>query len=302
MRGALRGAPRLASVASRLSALAARTMFAYASCATTATRGRELSRADSRMEERELTDDDWAALRSVVPAYAPVWDDVVAESSYDPTLPFCTLQEFAGFVVRELVLPRHDLTELGETLEALYTQAMIRDDESLEGLLTVGFLENLISEADELGLDLTRIEPILVGPRTRDAWDRAIAWERPDHVWERGVGAVPEKPPPRPVGTVELHRARVDREAGVVRVDVRLISGRVEAGFFLRRQLSKGFYSEWEIRAVRQRSPELAHELELELVVEREEAFEDLDSPFSEFSDGYHDHPFWQIAEPVTGG
>lgn len=252
------------------------------------------------MDDRQLTDDDWAPLRDVVPGYARIWTDVVADSSYEPNLPFCTLGDFAKYVVRELVLPRHDLTELGEALEVLYTKAMLRDDESMEGLLTVGFLENLISAADDLGLELTPIEPVLVGPRTREAWDRAIAWQRPDHVWEPGVGAVPLRALPRPVGTVEVHRGRADREAGVVRVDARLVSGTIAPGCLLRRLLSKGFYSEWEIAAVRARSPHIPNELELDLVVEREEVYEWLDSGFSEFSEGYHDHPFWQIAEPVA--
>jgi len=235
--------------------------------------------------------------------YAPIWREVVGDSSYEPNLAYCTIEDFAKFVVSEMVVAHHDLTEIGWALERLYTEAMVRDDESMEGLLTVGFLENMISAADELGLELTRIEPLLVGARTRAAWAEAIAWQRPDHVWEPGVGAVATIPIPRPVGTNEVHRGRVDRDAGVFRVDARLIAGRVVAGCVVRRTLSKGFYTQWEIEAVRLRSPDVPSELELDLVVERgigrDEVFEYVEQAFSE---GYFDDAYWQIAEPVKPG
>ena len=247
------------------------------------------------MEERQLTDQDWAPLRDAVADYAPVWERIAGDSYYDATLPFCTIHAFAEFVVGHLLLCHRDVEELGDTIEALYTEAMIRDDESLEGLLTVGFLEGLIDAADDLGLPLTRIQPLLVGRQTQDAWERAIAWQRPDHVWQRGVGAVPVTPLPKPVGTVEVHRGWADREAGVCRMDVRLLSGALERGFVVRQTISKNFYSSWQIADVRLRSPELDDEFEIALVAEREEAYEVFEGYFGPYP---FDHPYWQVAEP----
>jgi len=243
------------------------------------------------MERRQLTDDDWAPLRDAAPAFGPIWARTIAERFYDPSIP--SLRNFADFVVGELLVCHEDVTNLAAALENLYADAAASDDVALRELLTVSFLEGMISEADDLGVPLTWVQPLLVGPRTCECWSEAVAYKRPDHVWRKGVGAVPHGPFPRPVGTVRVLRGSLDREAGVYRMVVQLIGGDLRPGYFLRRIIGKGFRHARRIADIRPASI-ARREFELALAVEHEvfDAFE------SFFTYELEDNPYWQIAAP----
>jgi hypothetical protein len=227
------------------------------------------------MDGRQLRDSDWAVLRASVPAFEGRWREITAKSDYDETLPFVNLDIMARFVARELLgNSPDDLLVIGQTLEAMYTEAAIRDDESLTGLLTVGFLENILLEADRIGLPLTRIEPMLSGWRTREEWYKAVAYLKPDFHWEDGVGAVPCWPLPTPVGTVEIHRGWSDRANGLLRLDARLLAGQLEAGYLLRKLVSKDSYVTWMISAATLRSPDVPDEYHIEIIVPGDHSYE----------------------------
>jgi hypothetical protein len=161
--------------------------------------------------------------------------------------------------------------------------------------LTVAFLEDLLLAADEAGIPLTRIEPILGGRRTREQWERAIAYLKPGFGWEDGIGAVPLGPLPVPVGTVEVHRGWPDPDANVCHMDVRLLQGTIQAGYLIRREISKDFYSGWSIAELGLRSVDIPDEYHLLLAVERPEV---LDSFASQMAMLKFDRSVWQIARP----
>lgn len=225
--------------------------------------------------DRQLRDSDWVALRSAVPAFETRWNEVVATPTYDDKLPFVNLYELARFVARELLISQPDtLVEIGHTLEALFAEAASRGDESLEGLLTVGFLENLLLESDNLRIPPTRIEPMLHGRRTHEHWDRAVSYLRPGFHWEDGIGPVASQPLPIPIGTVEVHRGWADRNARILHLDARLTAGTLRPGCVIRHEVSKDFSMILPIASASLRYQDLPNEYHLELAVEREEMLE----------------------------
>jgi hypothetical protein len=251
------------------------------------------------MGRRELTDDDWAPLRDAVPAFRERWAEVMADADYDATIPAATLDEFAQFVaVTGLRDHADEIEALGDAIEVLYASAAVTDDESLEGLLTVGLLESLIDVADEHGIPLTRLIPLLRGPRTRDQWEKAIAYQKPGFVWSDEKGAIPAEPQPRPVGTIEVHRGRRDAATGHIRLDVRLVSGEIAVGFLIRFPIGKDSWFEREIAAVTPRSPDVPDELEIEVVDEPVEGVDLWDLYLNEWYLHEEDKRFWQIAAP----
>jgi hypothetical protein len=251
------------------------------------------------MGRRELTDDDWAPLRDAVPAFAERWAEIMADEDYDPTIPSATLDEFAQFVVATALREHPDeVEELAGVIEALYARAAITDDESLEGLLTVGLLESLIDVADEHGIALTKLRPLLRGTRTRDQWEKAIAYQKPGFVWSDEKGAIPGEPQPRPVGTIEVHRGRRDRATGHISLDVRLVSGEIREGFLLRFPVGKDSWFERVIGSVLTRSPDVPDELEIEVVDEPVEGVDLWQLYLNEWYLHEEDKRFWQIAAP----
>lgn len=225
------------------------------------------------------------------------WCEFVAEATYDDKLPFVNLDEMARFVARELLTSRSDmLAEIGDALEGLYTKAAIHDDESLEGLLTVGFLESLLLHADRLRIPLTRIEPILHGPRTHDHWERAVTYLKPGFRWEDGIGPVASHPLPIPIGTVEVHRGWADRTDGILHLDARLTAGTLRAGCLLRREVSQDIDMDWLIASASLRSQDIPDEYHLEIAVERDEMFEAFEFEMARLA--FRRRATWEVARP----
>jgi len=250
------------------------------------------------MESSELRDSDWLPLRDAVPSFAPHWRKFVGEGFYNETLPSSNITELTDFVAREILPHNRDgLVAIGETLETMYTMAAFRDDESLEALLTIGFLENLIRAAEEYEIPLTRIQPLLAGPRTREQWDDAIAYRKPGFQWVDGVGALPVHPLPSRIGMIEVHRGWADRAAGVLRMDARLVSGELRPGYLVRREISKDHYTGWTIATVAVRSVDVSDEYHIEFAAVREEAYEGFDLFMSQVEHGEHE---WEIAVPAA--
>ena len=77
----------------------------------------------------------------------------------------------------------------------------------------------------------------------------------------------------------------------IYQLDVRLVSGRMAAGDLLRHHISKNSWSTWPIAAVRQRSPDIADEFEVDVEDELREEFDIWELYLPPFND-----PFWQIA------
>jgi hypothetical protein len=245
---------------------------------------------------RELTDDDWAPLREAVPSYRERWAEMVADSHYEPDLPYVTINDFAEFVALTVLRDHPDQVEdLVDTLEAMYTRAAITDDEEIEALLTIGLLEGLIEASDEHGFSLTRVNPLLRGPRTRLQWDKALGYQKPGFAWSEEQGVVPTGPLPRPVGTVEVHRGRRNEANGNYRLDVRLVSGELRCGFLIRFPLGRDSWFERQIASVERRSPDVPDEFEIEVVDQLPEGIEF--EPW-EMHLELRDSPFWQIAAP----
>ena len=217
------------------------------------------------MEDHHHTDDDWAVVRDAVPSFAAAWAAFVADGSYDPSLPYCNVHEFTRHVVENVVRQRpEELAALADVLEVELTKAMLRDDEDYAGFLTVGVLEGLIEAADECGMPLTRLVPLLRGARTRRHWEEAIAWKRPGRLWDDRTGDQPTIALPTPIATVEIHRGRWLSENRYA-VDVTLIGGRVDGAAVIRRHSGKHFWLEWRIVEMHPRSPETPGEYELVL-------------------------------------
>ena len=227
------------------------------------------------MEERLLRDSAWSDLRLAVPAFETRWQELVADPTYDDELPFVNIDQLARFVASELLTTRPGaLHEIGLALEKLFDQAAENSDVSLYGLLTVGFLENLLLEADARGIPLTRIEPMLHGIRTYEHWERAVTYLKPGFHWEDGIGPVASHPRPIPIGTVEIHSGSVDRAARILYLEVRLVAGTLRAGCLIRRQVSRNVYVEWVIAAATHRWSDVSTEYYLEIKAERDEMFE----------------------------
>jgi hypothetical protein len=211
-------------------------------------------------ERRELVDDDWDAVRIAVPSFNETWNTIVSDSRYDPTLAYVSIHDFAEFVVGHVVRQRpEEFRELGDTLEAEFTKAAIHDDESYEGLLRIGVLEGLINAADDVGMPLTWLVPLLRGPRVRDQWH-------------------------------EVRRGRRSSDQ-ICQLDLRLVSGRLRPGDLLRHRISKDFWDDYTIAAVRQRSTEITSEFEIDVESENQEHLEMWDYYLLD-----DDLIFWQIA------
>lgn len=243
-------------------------------------------------EDRKLTDDDWAGLRDAVPAFAKPWARVVAADGYDPTLPYVNLGEIAQFVADEMLIQRPDeLPAIGEAIDDFLARLWLRGDERVTGLITVAFLETLIRIAEEEGVPLLRLRPLLTGPHIDSAWERALAWMMPGFVWDHETATVvPAEPLPSPVGTARTHRAWTDPAEGVGHIDLRLLSGTIAVGNYLRHEIGKHHWSSYRIDTLALRSPDLPNEYHVTTRLAREEAF----SVFAHFlAEEWH----WQVVE-----
>jgi hypothetical protein len=158
-------------------------------------------------DEESLSDDDWAVIRTAVPSFAAEWLAITHGYSYDAKLPFISIHELAKHIVERVVREHpEEIESLADTLEYEFTLASLRGRDDYVGLLRVGLLEGLIEVADDVGMPLTRIVPLLRGTRTREQWNAAIAWKRPGRVWDDVRGAVPTFDLPSPVGTIDPPR------------------------------------------------------------------------------------------------
>lgn len=253
------------------------------------------------MEEEEpddetLSDADWAAIRAAVPSFADKWRELTQDSSYDGTLPFVSIHEVAKHIVESVIRERSDEVErLADALEYEFTVAALHDRESYAGLLRVGLLEGLIEAADSVGMPLTRLVPLLHGPRTREHWHAAIAYKRPGRVWDDTRGAVPTFDLPSPVGTIEIHRARRLDDRRVL-LDARLVSGDLSTARFIRQEIGKDSWTESRILRLSRRSSDLPDELEIEV----EDRIHDGVDPWS-YRLLRPDRSFWQLADGSPG-
>ena len=247
---------------------------------------------ESDSDERKLTDEDWAVIRAAVPSFAETWLAITQDSSYDRTLPFVSIHELARHIVRRVIREYpEELQSLSDTLEYEFTVAALDDREDYAGLLRVGLLEGLIETADEIGLPLTRVGPLLRGPRTRGHWEAGVAYKRPGRIWDDTLGAVPTFPLPSAVGTIEVHRGRRLDDRRFL-LEVRLVSGDLSRARFIRREAGKDFWIEFRILNVSQRSRDLPDELALEV----ESVVHDDFDPW-EFRLPPIGEPFWQLAD-----
>jgi len=247
---------------------------------------------DETPDEESLSDEDWAAIRAAVPSFAERWRAITEESTYDGTLTFVTIHELATHVVENVICERpEELQSLAEALEYEFTVAALHDRERYAGLLRVGFLEGLIEAADEIGMPLTRLVPLLRGSRTREHWHAAVAYKRPGRVWDDRRGAVPTFVLPHAVGTIEIRCGRRLDDQRVL-LDVRLVSGDLSRARYIRREAGKDFWTDYRILNVSQRSADLPDELELEVesaVLDGVDPWDYLLPPI--------DEAFWQLAD-----
>jgi len=249
-----------------------------------------MERQDS--DDEELTDADWAAIREAVPSFAAAWRRIAEDSSYDDTLPFVSIHELVKHVV-ERVIREHpeEVERLADTLEYEFTTPALHDRERYAGLLEVGLLEGLIQAADSVGMPLTRLLPLLRGPRTREHWDAAVAYQRPGRMWDDRLGAVPTFDLPSPVGTVEVHRGRRLDDRRLL-LDVRFVGGDLSKARFIRRECGKDFWLESPILRISRRSSDLPDELEIEVESPLRDGIDEWTDPLLD-----SDEPFWQLAD-----
>jgi hypothetical protein len=243
-------------------------------------------------DEESLSDDDWAAIRAVLPSFAAEWLAITQDSSYDATLPFISIHELAKHIV-EKVIREHpeDMESLADALEYEFTIASLRGREDYVGLLRVGLLEGLIEAADDVGMPLTRIVPLLRGTRIRAQWSAAIAWKRQGRVWDDIRGAVPTFDLPSPVGTIEIHRGRRIDERRVL-LDARLVGGDPSKARFVRQEAGKDFWIESRILSVIRRSNDLPDEYEFEIESQVRDGVDQWEYNLPPMSE-----PFWQLAD-----
>lgn len=243
-------------------------------------------------EEESLRDEDWAAVRAAVPSFAETWLTITQDESYDGTLPFVTIHEFATHIVEKVIRERpEEVQALAEMLEYEFTIAALHDREQYAGLLRVGLLEGLIEAADKIGMPLTKLVPLLSGPRTRGHWSAAVAYKRPGRVWDDKLGAVPTFALPSAVGTIEIHRGR-RLDQGRYLLDARLVSGDVSIARFIRQEAGKNFWVECRILKVSHRSADLPDEFEIEV----ESHVRDGIDPWDYRLPRLHKR-FWQLAD-----
>jgi hypothetical protein len=251
------------------------------------------------LDDRQLSDSDWTAIRNAVPAFETRWREVVSMPTYDDKLPFVNLYELARFVARELLTTRADaLIEIGHALEGLFANTASQGDEPLDGLLTVGFLENLLLEMDNLRIPPTRIEPMLHGRRTHEHWDRAVSYLKPGFHWEDGIGPVASEPLPVPIGTVEVHRGWADRDTRTLHLDARLTAGTLRPGCVIRHEVSKDFSMVLPIASASLRFHDLPDEYHLELAVDRDDMLEAFEFEMACFA--FRRLATWEVARPPS--
>jgi hypothetical protein len=190
-----------------------------------------------------------------------------------------------------------ELATLFAKMEELYAQAEVTDDEDLSNALTIGFLETLLHVAEDRGLDFRKLAQEIAGERTKDAWETALAYEKPEFSWDDAKGLIPLKPLPTAVGTVRVHRGWSDRAAGQFVIELQRISGEIHVGYLLRYRISAGHYFTGHIAAVKLRSTDVPDEYEVRLTLEHEYQFEAWEAWM-----GLPHEEFWQIAVPNTSG
>lgn len=216
-------------------------------------------------DDETLSDADWAGIRAAVPSFADTWRAITEDPSYDDTLPFVSIHELARHVVDNVIRERpEEVAQLADALEYEFTIAALHDRERYAGLLEVGLLEGLIDAADAVGMPLTRLVPLLRGPRTREHWCDAVGYQRSGRIWDDVLGAVPTFELPSPVGTIEIHRARRLDDRRVL-LDARFVSGDLSRARFVRKEIGKDSWTESRILGVSRRSSDLPDELEIEV-------------------------------------
>ena len=203
--------------------------------------------------------------------------------------------DLASHVVESLAWERPDeLRAMFDIMEQLYAQAEMTSDRDLENALTIGLFETLLYLAEDEGLDFRKIASAITGERTKEGWEAALAYVKPEFVWDDVKGLVAREPLPTPVGTVRVHRGYSDRSSGAFVIELQLISGEIRAGYLLRSRIGAGHYYTGNIAEVRQRSADLPDELEVRIALSAEHQFEAwenwMDLPREEF---------WQIAVPA---
>ena len=124
------------------------------------------------MNARYATDEGWADLRAAVPSFAHHWQSFMAAPSYDPGLPSVNIEELATHLVQTQNTVEYN--DLAEALERLFAEYPA---DASGMVLTIGFLETLISTAEEAALPLQSFHAPL-GPLSRRAWEHAFAYTR----------------------------------------------------------------------------------------------------------------------------
>ena len=121
-----------------------------------------------------LSDDDWEPLRAAVPSFAERWRAFVAEPWYEPD-PSYAVSELARHLVDEA---SHGRTgELAPFFAALDTLLGGASDE-LYDLATIGLLEDIVHEADRLGVSLGPFDRAAKGAHARPAWQSVVQFIR----------------------------------------------------------------------------------------------------------------------------
>lgn len=186
------------------------------------------------MKSEQLTDRAWASLRRATPAFRGWWRRY-KDATYDPTIPYVGISELARYVA----LAFRSREPVGR-LRPLFTaveRLLRRGSPGVQALVTIGFLERLMSEEEEESFDLRRVYSMLGGDRSRDAWRRAAAWVAPDARWHGQRGFVRTLRHPELAGVVVAFASRFDDPKRVLRLFALVTSGAIRPGWFIEHRI-----------------------------------------------------------------
>ena len=126
-------------------------------------------------------DDAWAPLREAVPSFREAWTAHAASEYYDDTLTGPNVTQLVRHVSTRIAAG--DWSEYPGMVAAMERLYATLSDEASDFLLTVGLLEDLITEAETLGIDIWRLYRPL-GPRSRDGWRIAYHYTHNGAEWK----------------------------------------------------------------------------------------------------------------------
>lgn len=127
------------------------------------------------------TDASWAPMREAMPSFRKRWQTYTASRYYEPSAVGTSMSEFVRHLCARLTAGNwSEYAGVAKAIETLYAQLPAADSDFV---LTIGFFEDLLTDAEAAGLDLEQLHRLL-GPRAREGWRTAFRYTRRGVEWK----------------------------------------------------------------------------------------------------------------------